>query len=65
MIHHVWRLSDGGSDNLGLACTEDGLVLGRTLRCPGGSLAQSLPALGDASTRHGNNQNRFLRIETA
>ncbi len=26
----MWRLSDGGEDNLGLACTNDGLVLGRT-----------------------------------
>src|ERR1700692_461124 len=30
MIHHVWRLSEGGDDNLGLAVTGDGLVLGRT-----------------------------------
>jgi hypothetical protein len=31
MIHQVWRLSEYGSDdNLGLACTEQGLVLGRT-----------------------------------
>jgi len=30
MIHHVWRLSEGGEDNLGLACSDDGLVLGRT-----------------------------------
>jgi hypothetical protein len=27
---HIWRLSEGGEDNLGLACTKDGLVLGRT-----------------------------------
>lgn len=26
----MWRLSEGGEDNLGLACTNDGLVLGRT-----------------------------------
>ena len=25
-----WRLSEAGEDNLGLACTDDGLVLGRT-----------------------------------
>jgi hypothetical protein len=28
---HIWRLSEGGEDNLGLACTKDGLILGRTL----------------------------------
>ena len=27
---HIWRLSEGGEDNLGLACTKDGLVLGHT-----------------------------------
>jgi hypothetical protein len=26
----MWRLSEGGEDNLGLACTDEGLVLGRT-----------------------------------
>ena len=26
----MWRLSEAGEDNLGLACTNDGLVLGRT-----------------------------------
>jgi hypothetical protein len=31
MMHKVWRLSEtGGDDNLGLACTEQGLLLGRT-----------------------------------
>jgi hypothetical protein len=31
MIRHMWRLSEGGDDhNLGLACTNDGLLLGRT-----------------------------------
>lgn len=30
MIHRSWRLSESGKDNLGLACTNDGLVLGRT-----------------------------------
>jgi hypothetical protein len=31
MIHRVWRLGEnGGDDNLGLACAEQGLVLGRT-----------------------------------
>jgi len=31
MIHKVWRLSENtGDDNLGLACTEQGLLLGRT-----------------------------------
>src|SRR5277367_4626722 len=30
MIHKVWRLSENSDDdNLGLACTEQGLVLGR------------------------------------
>jgi hypothetical protein len=29
-IRHMWRLTEGGEDNLGLACTGDGLVLGRT-----------------------------------
>ncbi|HTV29237.1 MAG TPA: hypothetical protein VMF32_15755 [Xanthobacteraceae bacterium] len=27
---HIWRLSAGGKDNLGLCCSEDGLVLGTT-----------------------------------
>jgi hypothetical protein len=27
---HIWRLSAGGKDNLGLCCSEDGLVLGAT-----------------------------------
>jgi hypothetical protein len=32
MIPRIWRLSENSSDdNLGLACTEQGLVLGRTL----------------------------------
>jgi hypothetical protein len=30
MIHHVWRLSETGENNLGLAVTERGLLLGRT-----------------------------------
>ena len=30
MIHRIWRLSEAGDDNLGLACTNDGLILGRT-----------------------------------
>ena len=30
MLHHFWRLSEGGDNNLGLACTDDGLFLGRT-----------------------------------
>ncbi len=30
MIHQMWRLNEGGEDNLGLACTSEGLVLGRT-----------------------------------
>jgi hypothetical protein len=30
MIHHLWRLSEGGDNNLGLAFTPDGLVLGCT-----------------------------------
>jgi hypothetical protein len=30
MMHSFWRLSEAGPDNLGLACTDDGLVLGRT-----------------------------------
>lgn len=30
MIHQVWRLSEASDDNLGLACTEQGLLLGRT-----------------------------------
>jgi hypothetical protein len=30
MMHHFWRLSEGGDSNLGLACTDDGLLLGRT-----------------------------------
>lgn len=30
MIYQIWRLSEAGPDNLGLACTDDGLLLGRT-----------------------------------
>ena len=30
MIHQVWRLSEYSHDNLGLACTAQGLMLGRT-----------------------------------
>ncbi len=30
MIQQIWRLSEPGPDNLGLACTDDGLVLGHT-----------------------------------
>jgi hypothetical protein len=30
MIHQIWRLSEGGEGNLGLACTSEGLALGRT-----------------------------------
>ncbi len=30
MMHHFWRLSEGGDNNLGLACTDNGLFLGRT-----------------------------------
>src|SRR5665213_2022239 len=29
-MHQVWRLSEYHEGNLGLACTEDGLFLGRT-----------------------------------
>jgi hypothetical protein len=28
--HHIWTLSDGGEDSLGLSCTTDGLFLGCT-----------------------------------
>jgi hypothetical protein len=31
MVHPIWRLSETGENNLGLACNEEGLVLGRTL----------------------------------
>ena len=31
MIHRIWRLSETSDhNNLGLACTDQGLVLGRT-----------------------------------
>jgi hypothetical protein len=30
MIHQMWRLSEGGPDNLSLACTDNGLLLGST-----------------------------------
>jgi hypothetical protein len=30
MIYPFWRLSEAGTDNLGLACTDDGLMLGHT-----------------------------------
>jgi hypothetical protein len=29
-MNHFWRLSEAGPDNLGLACTEDGLLVGHT-----------------------------------
>jgi hypothetical protein len=29
-MNHFWRLSEAGPNNLGLACTEDGLLLGHT-----------------------------------
>lgn len=31
MTFHMWRLSEAGEDNFGLACVADGLVLARTL----------------------------------
>jgi hypothetical protein len=30
MFHPIWRLSEAGEHSLGLACNEEGLVLGRT-----------------------------------
>src|SRR5579872_5781672 len=30
MTFHIWRLSEASEDNLGLACTAAGLLLGRT-----------------------------------
>ena len=30
MTYHMWRLSEAGPDNLGLACTDEGLLLGGT-----------------------------------
>jgi hypothetical protein len=30
MTYQFWRLNEAGPDNLGLACTDDGLLLGRT-----------------------------------
>ncbi len=30
MVHQFWHLSEAGENNSGLACTDDGLVLGRT-----------------------------------
>jgi hypothetical protein len=29
-MHQMWRLSEAGAGNLGLACTDDGMLLGRT-----------------------------------
>jgi hypothetical protein len=29
-FRHMWHLSEAGDDNLGLACTDSGLMLGRT-----------------------------------
>ena len=29
-MNHFWRLSEAGPNNLGLACTDDGLLLGHT-----------------------------------
>ena len=37
MMHQFWRLSEAGADNLGLACTADGLLLGRRQFGPLGS----------------------------
>ena len=31
MIYQMWRLSEAGEENLGLACTADGLVAHRLL----------------------------------
>ena len=30
MTYQFWRLCEAGPDNLGLACTDDGLLLGQT-----------------------------------
>jgi hypothetical protein len=30
MFHPIWRLSEAGENNFGLACDEEGLTLGRT-----------------------------------
>jgi Domain of unknown function (DUF4329) len=30
LMHQIWRLSEASDNNLGLACSEEGLVLGRT-----------------------------------
>jgi hypothetical protein len=30
MVYQFWRLSEAGPDNLGLACTDDGLLLGQS-----------------------------------
>src|SRR5262249_16989114 len=30
MIRQIWRLNEGGDDNLGVACSDKGLFLGRT-----------------------------------
>jgi hypothetical protein len=30
MTYHMWRLSEAAPDNLGLACTDEGLLLGGT-----------------------------------
>jgi len=30
MFHMIWRLGEPGANNLGLACDEEGLTLGRT-----------------------------------
>jgi hypothetical protein len=30
MTYQFWRLFEAGPDNLGLACTDDGLLLGQT-----------------------------------
>jgi hypothetical protein len=30
MVHRIWRLSESGEDSLGVSCSNDGLVLGRT-----------------------------------
>src|SRR4029077_7653459 len=48
MTPKIWRLSENsGDDNLGLACTEQGLVLGRTLA----AVHLRIPDLPDKAAR--------------
>src|SRR5579863_1966687 len=53
--HHIWTLSKGGEESLGLSCTPDGLFLGRTslLDCEDGRFVPRSQADLEKLTRAG------------